>query len=493
MKFLRINDRDNAAVALCDLYEGDVLDVFGEKIRINENIKRGHKFSIADIKEGEDVIKYGYPIGSAIKGIKKGYHVHTHNLKTKLSGVLEYKYEKKLQENKYEFKDLKFKGFIRKDGNVGIRQDLFIVPMVGCINGTADKIAESFSKEVDFKLDSLKVLKHPYGCSQLGDDLLYTQKILAGIVKHPNAAGVLVVGLGCENNTMDSFKNVLGEFDDERVKFMLCQEVEDEIEEGVKILKKLYENALCEKRVEVPIGKLKVGMKCGGSDAFSGIIANPLAGRLSDFLISQEGTSILSEVPEMFGAENILMQRAKSEEVFKKIVGMINDFKEYFISYNQPVYENPSPGNKDGGITTLEEKSLGNVQKGGTSEVVDVLGYGEFIKETGLNLLFAPGNDLVSSTALAASGCQIVLFTTGRGTPYGTFVPTVKISTNSELFNRKRNWIDFNAGDLLEGRTFDEKLDELVDFILDVANGRKTNNERNNFGEIAIFKNGVTL
>lgn len=493
MNIFRINEKDNAAIALCDLKEGDVVNFLGEDIEIKETVKKGHKIALCEIKKGEDVIKYGYPIGILKEDIKKGCHIHSHNLKTKLSGTLEYEFKKKICENRYEFRDLKFKGYIRKDGNAGIRQDLFIVPLVGCVNGAADRIKEKFLRMSDFKLDDIKVLKHPYGCSQLGDDLMYTQKILSSIVKHPNAAGVLVLGLGCENNTMDSFKKVLGEFDDERVKFLVCQDVSDEVDEGVKILIELYNRALKDERVEIPVGKLKIGMKCGGSDAFSGITANPLVGRISDFIVAQGGTSILSEVPEMFGAENILMQRAKNEKIFNKIVEMINGFKEYFISYNQPVYENPSPGNKEGGITTLEEKSLGNVQKGGDSEVVDVLKYGEFAVESGLNLLFAPGNDLVSSTALAAAGCQIVLFTTGRGTPYGTFVPTVKISTNSELFNRKRNWIDFNAGDLLEGKTLEEKTKEFIDFILDVANGKKTNNEKNGFSEIAIFKNGVTL
>ncbi|QCX32890.1 altronate dehydratase [Caloramator sp. E03] len=493
MNIFRINDKDNVAIALCDLNEGDIVDFLGEKIEIKEPVKKGHKIALCEIKKGEDVIKYGYPIGILKEDIKKGCHIHSHNLKTKLCGTLEYEFKKKSCGNIYEFRDLKFKGYIRKDGNAGIRQDLFIVPLVGCVNGVADKIKEKFLTMSDFKLDDIKVLKHPYGCSQLGDDLMYTQKILSSIVKHPNAAGVLVLGLGCENNTMDSFKKVLGEFDDERVKFLVCQDVLNEVDEGAKILEQLYEKALKDERVEVPAEKLKIGMKCGGSDAFSGITANPLVGRISDFIVAQGGTSILSEVPEMFGAENILMQRAKDEKVFNKIVEMINGFKEYFISYNQPVYENPSPGNKEGGITTLEEKSLGNVQKGGNSEVVDVLRYGERAVESGLNLLFAPGNDLVSSTALAAAGCQIVLFTTGRGTPYGTLVPTVKISTNSELFNKKSNWIDFNAGDLLEGKTLEDKTKELIDFIFDVANGKKTNNEKNGFSEIAIFKNGVTL
>lgn len=494
MNYLRINDIDNVVVALSEFKRGDYINVLEEKIEIKEDIKKGHKIAIRDIDSGQFVIKYGYPIGIAISDIKKGCHVHTHNLKTRLSGMLEYKFDKKKFENVYGLSDLKFKGYVRKDGNVGIRQDLFIVPLVGCVNGIADKIKEEFLKNLSqYKLDSLKVLKHPYGCSQLGDDLLYTQKILANIVKHPNAAGVLVLGLGCENNTIDSFKKILGDFDNDRVKFILCQDIEDEISKGIEFLHILYNRALKDERIEVPIEKLKIGMKCGGSDGFSGITSNPLIGRVSDFIIANGGTSILSEVPEMFGAEDILMKRAKNEEIFNKIVNLINEFKKYFVSYNQPVYENPSPGNKEGGITTLEEKSLGNVQKGGVSEIVDVLEYGGNSIEKGLNLLFAPGNDLVSSTALAAAGCQIILFSTGRGTPYGTFVPTIKISTNNELYNKKKRWIDFNAGDLLEGKTLEEKTDELIKFILDVANGKKTCNEINEFYEIAIFKNGVTL
>jgi altronate hydrolase len=411
-----------------------------------------------------------------------------------LQGIKEYSYNKKVLQSKFENRNLTFKGYKRENGSAGIRNELWIVPTVGCVNGTAEKILEAFKKvSGQLSIDNTLVLKHPYGCSQLGGDHETTKKLLAAAVKHPNAGGVLVLGLGCENNTMEAFKKELGQFNQERVKFLVSQEVSDEIQEGVKLLTELYENMKEEKRVEIPLSELKVGLKCGGSDGFSGITANPLLGQFSDFLIAQGGTSVLTEVPEMFGAETLLMDRAENEEVFNKIVHLINDFKEYFMNNDQPVYENPSPGNKAGGITTLEDKSLGCTQKAGTAAVMDVLKYGETIKTKGLNLLSAPGNDLVAASALASAGCHMVLFTTGRGTPFGSYVPTMKISTNTELFKLKPHWIDFNAGGLIEDKAMEERLEEFIEYVIAVASGELTNNEKNDFREIAIFKTGITL
>jgi altronate hydrolase len=313
------------------------------------------------------------------------------------------------------------------------------------------------------------------------------------LVKHPNAGGALVLGLGCENNQIADLKQVIGEWDEERVKFLIAQEVADEVETGFEIVKELIGKMKSDKREELPLSLLKVGLKCGGSDGFSGITANPLVGVFSDWLIAQGGTAILTEVPEMFGAETILMDRACSSEVFYETVRLINNFKEYFRKFDQPVYENPSPGNKKGGITTLEEKSLGCVQKGGTAEVTDVLSYAQPVAKTGLNLLQAPGNDLVATSALAVSGCHIVLFTTGRGTPFGSFVPTMKISTNSALYHHKTNWIDFNAGTLLENEDMAAVSKRFVTFVLEVVNGRKLKHEVTGFKEIAFFKTGVIL
>jgi altronate hydrolase len=493
-EFIRINSIDNVVVALVDLTKGDVIEVDGIKVTLQDDVKTGHKIVIEDLKFGENVVKYGAPIGHAIVPIIAGSHIHTHNVKTNLEGIAEYGYNPKFGEISCEKKGLTFKGYKRENGDVGIRNELWIVPTVGCVNGMADMIIKEFKNQVNVEgIDAIEVFKHNYGCSQLGDDHNNTRTILGNIVKHPNAGGVLVFGLGCENNQVKDFKESLGNYNEKRVKFLVSQEVSDEIGAGVELLKELYKQMKADKREEVPASELKIGLKCGGSDGFSGITANPLLGELSDRLICEGGTSILTEVPEMFGAETLLMERSVDEGVFNKTVSLINDFKEYFMSYNQPVYENPSPGNKAGGITTLEDKSLGCTQKGGKSTVVDVLKYGETLKTKGLNLLSAPGNDLVAATALGSVGCHMVLFTTGRGTPFGSFVPTMKISTNTQLSKLKPHWIDFNAGSLVEDKTMAEVLDEFTDYVLKVASGEYVNNEKNNFREIAIFKNGVTL
>ena len=494
LDIIQIHNQDNVVVALRDLSTGQTFTVDGVTITLKEDVPRGHKVAIKNISINAHVVKYGYPIGHAIKEISVGEHIHTHNTKTNLDGIQEYQYNQKLNITQYENENLTFNGFKRKNGHVGIRNELWIVPTVGCVNGVGERIIKLFEKEVGdiSPFENVLVLKHNYGCSQLGDDHENTKKILRDAVLHPNAGGVLVLGLGCENNNLYEFKESLGEYDEDRVKFLVSQEVTDEIEAGVNLLKEIYENAKDDKREAVPLSELKVGLKCGGSDGFSGITANPLLGRFSDFLVSQGGTTVLTEVPEMFGAETILMERAADGEVFDKTVELINEFKEYFIQNKQPVYENPSPGNKAGGITTLEDKSLGCTQKAGTSVVTDVLKYGEVIKQKGLNLLSAPGNDLVASSALAAAGCQLVLFTTGRGTPFGAFVPTVKISTNTPICEAKPHWIDFNAGVLLEKEP-DVVLREFITYIIQVASGELVNNEKNDFREIAIFKTGVTL
>lgn len=448
---------------------------------VEVNLEDGHKYALCDIAKGENVIKYGNPIGHATEDIKKGSHVHTHNMKTNLSGELTYEFSGDFPPMKRSDSDLTFMGYVRKNGEVGIRNDIWIINTVGCVNKIAKRLAD---------LTGAICFEHPFGCSQLGGDHATTQKILAGLVHHPNAGGVLVLGLGCENNNIAEFKKALGEYDEERVRFLNAQDFEDEIEEGVRIINELKAYAAGFKREPVSISKLKIGLKCGGSDGLSGITANPLVGRLSDRVIAAGGSCVLTEVPEMFGAEHLLMKRAVSREVFDKTVNLINDFKAYFIAHNQVVYENPSPGNKAGGITTLEEKSLGCVQKGGSAEVVDVLTYGDRLTKNGLSLLNGPGNDIVAVTNLAAAGVHIVLFTTGRGTPLGGAVPTVKISTNKALAEKKHGWIDFDASPTLEGL---DLSDTLLDYILAVAGGEETKNEKNGYREISIFKDGVTL
>lgn len=445
------------------------------------NIKTGHKEALCDIKKNENVIKYGFPIGHATKDIKKGDLVHTDNLKTNLSGLLSYEYTPEIVNIPLKKEIPTFKGYRRENGDVGIRNEIWIINTVGCVNKIAKILADKCG---------VYHFEHPYGCSQLGDDHLNTQKILKGLINHPNAGGVLVVGLGCENNNIDSFKEILGDVNEKRVKFLNCQSVNDEIAEGIKLINELKEYAATFKREDIPVSELKIGLKCGGSDGLSGITANPLVGEVSDLMISYGGTSVLTEVPEMFGAETILFKRCENKDIFDKAVNMINSFKEYYMSYNQPVYENPSPGNKKGGITTLEEKSLGCTQKGGQATVVDVLNIGEPVIKKGLNLLTGPGNDIVACTNLVASGVHIILFTTGRGTPLGAPVPTIKISTNNALYEAKPHWIDFNGGRKLEEK---DLYIELFNYINEVASGKETNNEKNGFREIAIFKNGVTL
>ncbi|MBO5212776.1 MAG: altronate dehydratase [Clostridia bacterium] len=452
-----------------------------DNVEIRED---GHKYALFDIKKGENIIKYGSPIGHATEDIKRAEHVHTHNLKTNLSGNLEYTYNYKDYGIARVNSDITFDGYLRENGDVGIRNDIWIVNTVGCVNKVAENLA---------KLTGAKYFSHPYGCSQLGDDHIITQKIICGMIKHPNAGGVLVIGLGCENNNISELKKALGAYDEKKVRFLNCQDVEDEITEGVSIINELKKYADTAKREKISISRLRIGLKCGGSDGYSGISANPLVGRICDRMVSYGASCVLTEVPEMFGAEHLLMERCESREIFDKTVTLINDFKDYFTRHGQVIYENPSPGNKAGGITTLEEKSLGCVQKGGLSPIVDVLDYGDTLSKNGLSLLNGPGNDMVAVTNLVACGVHMILFTTGRGTPLGTAVPTLKISTNSDLARKKKGWIDFDASPILQKMSIDKVADDLEALILSVASGEKTKNEENGFSEIAIFKDGVTL
>lgn len=501
-EFLKINPADNVAVAISPLSAGTTVNVDGDEIALVSDIPAGHKFALVDIPEGKNVIKYGFPIGHTRHEVKRGAFLDHNDIKTNLEGQLDYS-DIKIDNpsvpapgSALKGKEATFMGYERPDGQVGIRNEVWVIPTVGCVNGIVKQMVDRVNAETGAEgVDGIFGFPHNFGCSQLGDDHENTKKILRDMVLHPNAGGVLVVGLGCENNQPKVFEEYCGDYDRNRVKFMVCQEIEgDEVEYGVKLLKELYEQARTFKRTEQPASKLRIGLKCGGSDGFSGITANPLLGEFSDWLCNEEGgTTVLTEVPEMFGAETILMRRCASPELLGETVDLINNFKEYFLSHGEPVGENPSPGNKAGGISTLEEKALGCTQKSGKSPVFGVMEYGERIHNHGLNLLSAPGNDLVASTALAAAGCQMVLFTTGRGTPFGTFVPTMKISTNSGLAKRKSSWIDFNAGRLVEDASMAEVLKDFITYVLAVASGEEVNSEKSGIHEIAIFKNGVTL
>lgn len=495
MKVIQINPSDNVAVAIEPLYQGESIHIDDKALIIKDDIPAGHKFLLIDLQEGDNVIKYGYPIGHLKEELKAGHLVNDINIQTNLEGLLDYEYNP-IDDTGLDTLGLvlpqTFKGFRRKNGDVGIRNDIWIVPTVGCVNGVCNEIASRFNA----KASNVKAIPftHNYGCSQLSEDHENTRLILRDLVLHPNAGAVLVVGLGCENNQPDKFEQLLGSYDKERIRMMVCQKVEgNEVDTGLSILEELSRIVSSDERVDIPVSELRIGLKCGGSDGFSGITANPLLGVFSDMVVAAGGTSVLTEVPEMFGAETILMNRCADSELFEKTVRLINDFKQYYLSHGEPVGENPSPGNKAGGISTLEEKALGCTQKCGKSKVRGVLRYAERLSEKGLNLLSAPGNDLVASTALAASGCHIVLFTTGRGTPFGTFVPTMKISTNTTLFRSKPNWIDFNAGELVEATIMKNLASSFAEKVIRIISGEPTQNEKHDYHEIAIFKTGVTL
>lgn len=490
--FIKIHPEDNVAVALKPLASGSAMDVDQAAVTLLEEIPQGHKFALTDIPAGSSVIKYGCAIGIAKENIAAGAWIHTHNLKTGLGDLLTYTYDKQ-EINLAPTEDRTFLGYRRPNGKVGVRNEIWIIPTVGCVNKIASAIERASQKFVTGSIDEVAAFPHPYGCSQMGDDQEYTRTILADLINHPNAGGVLVLGLGCENSNVQELKRYIGEYDERRVKFLVAQESEDEMEDSMAMIEELVEYAGSFHREPISCSELIIGMKCGGSDGLSGITANPTVGAFSDMLVSKGGTTILTEVPEMFGAETLLMNRCQDEETFDKTVDLINDFKNYFTSHNQTIYENPSPGNKKGGISTLEDKSLGCIQKSGSATIVDVLKYGDPVITKGLNLLSAPGNDLVASTALAASGAHIVLFTTGRGTPFACPVPTMKIATNTALATKKNNWIDFNCGVLVEGTDMDTLKNQFFDFVIEVASGKKVKSEEAGFHDMAIFKQGVTL
>jgi altronate hydrolase len=495
-KIIHIQKNDSVVIALEPIEAGTLLSEFS--VKTSEYIPKGHKIAIREHQIGDHVFRYGFPIGHATKYIQPGDWIHSHNLATNLSGTLSYEYQPidavKFPQTHLTTNDT-FLGYKRKNGKVGTRNEIWIVNTVGCVNRSAELIAAECNRRFAGQVDGFHTFSHPYGCSQLGDDLYNTQKVLAGLIRNPNAGGVLVLGLGCENNRMNELLSLVPDADPKRIRSFYSQTVGDEIEEGVAKIEELLEEVKKDKREPFPASELVLGMKCGGSDGLSGITANPLLGRISEKITNIGGTAILTEVPEMFGAEQVLMNRAATNNLFNQTVDLINDFKNYFVKHDQPVYENPSPGNKEGGITTLEEKSLGAIQKGGNAVVQQVLKYGEQVEKGGLVLVQAPGNDGVSCTAEVVAGANMILFTTGRGTPLGFPVPTIKVSTNTEIFNKKPNWIDFNAGEIAYGdETFEEATERLWKYILDTASGlQQTNNEKNGYREIAIWKEGVTL
>lgn len=498
MNALRISKRDSVAVAIVPLKAGECHMVDGVAVTLENDIPAGHKFTLEYLPAGSTVFKYGYPIGRTTTAVTPGRHLHVHNLESLLDTAVEYRY-KPLADVAAEPAPASGQRLVhlypRRDGSHGARNELWVLPLVSCVTMQAQEIVATFREKVRPEgIDGSFALFHPYGCSQLGEDHTTMQRLLRNIARHPNAGGILLLGLGCENNTMEDFLAGFADYASLPVEALICQQVPDEIAAGVAKLEALYEQARAAKREDTPVSHLNIGMKCGGSDAFSGITANPLVGRLADLHVRQGGGVLLTETPEMFGAETILMNRCATEPLFRDMASMINNFKDYFTGHNQPVFENPSPGNRDGGITTLEEKSLGCIQKGGHSPVKGIVPYAERIESAGLSLLDSPGNDPVSTTALGAAGCQMLLYTTGRGTPFTCFVPCLKIASNNDLAARKASWIDYNAGSLLDGKDPDEAAAELYDLTLRVASGEKTlAHEKYLMREVAIWKNGVTL
>lgn len=496
-KLTIVRPNDNVGVAVSLIAKGEQLPANGKTFTALSEIGIGHKVSLTNIKKGDGVFKYGMRIGSASSDILSGEWVHSHNLKTDLVGELAYQYTPQANKQNTGTTNIPtFMGYKRQNGRVGTRNEIWVINSVGCVNRSAERISQMANQRfIRDNFDGVFSFSHPFGCSQLGDDLINTRAVLGGLARNPNAGGVLVLGLGCENLQLDQLIKSIPDLDPNRLRFFNSQLVSDEIEEGLKAIEELFNAMKDDKREEVPISELTIGVKCGGSDGFSGITANPLVGRITDVLTGHHGRVLQTEVPEMFGAEQLLMNRAETPKVFDDIVKLINNFKKYFLKYDQPVYENPSPGNKAGGLTTLEEKSLGAIQKGGMATITEVLNYGDQITQRGLVLVNAPGNDGVSSTAMIASGATIILFTTGRGTPLGFPAPTIKISTNTALYQSKPNWIDFNAGGIADGAaTFDELTQQFLSYIIEVASGRvKAKNEVNGYKEIAIWKTGVTL
>jgi len=489
---VRIDPADDVAVALRDIAAGEAVDVDGARVTAADAVPRGHKLALHPRAAGEAVRRYGWPIGSATRPIAVGEHVHSHNLATNLKGEEPYERLAPATVPSPVPSPWRFDGYVRADGSVATRNQLWIVPTVGCVGRTAQRLAAAAAQRHAGRIDGALALAHPFGCSQLGDDLDRTAQVLASLACNPNAGGVLLLGLGCEENQLSALIERIPAERRDRLRVLGAQDSDDEMADGARLADELADAMAGDRRTSVGIEHLRVGLKCGGSDGFSGITANPLIGRIASHVTEAGGTAVLTEIPEIFGAERLLMARAADADTFDALVALVNRFKAYFLDHGEPISENPSPGNVAGGITTLEEKSLGAVQKGGRAVVADVLRYGERLRRPGLTVLEAPGNDAVSTTALAAAGATLTLFSTGRGTPLGSPVPTMKLATNSDLARRKHDWIDFDAGQALESG-YEAVTDALLARICAVASGEPARNEVHEERDIAIWKRGVTL
>lgn len=491
--YIKISGADNVAIALKDLSIGQIFEIDGEVFGLKDQIKKGHKFATRPIKKSQNIFKFGFPIGTSTQEIAIGEWVHIHNIKSNLvDSKIEFDYK---EPNILPPKscDLEINAYRRQDGRIGIRNEIWIFPTVGCVSALAQKLARDVKLKSGDNIDGIYAFAHQFGCSQLGDDLEATKNIIASLATHPNSCGVLIIGLGCENNRLSKLLEAIPQEYHYKIKSFEAQKVDDEYQYGMSLLGQIIDESKKAKRENVNLNELVIGVKCGGSDGFSGLSANPLIGRISRYFTNIGAKVVMTEIPEVFGAENILFANCKDKKTYQSLFSMIENFKNYFVKNGQEIYENPSPGNKDGGISTLEEKSLGAVQKSGGAIITDVLEYGQRVRKNGLSVLNAPGNDAISSTALAASGVHIILFSTGRGTPLGFCVPTLKIASNSEIAKNKSHWIDFDAGEILQSGEFEHAQNNLISHIIAIANGEPTKNEINEIREFAIWKNGVTL
>lgn len=484
---LRLHPKDNVALALRPLPSGARVSVEGISLFTRDPIPYGHKVALVSIPKGGRIIKYGYPIGRAVRSISPGEHVHVHNTESgRAHGDTARPVIREESSLIPRFPQDTFLGFRRQDGRVGVRNHVLVMASVHCVNGGVERIGR--------EVPGVVALPHIYGCSQLGEDLAQTRRVLEGYVSHPNVGATLIVGLGCE--ALPTRELVDGLRDrGYRVELLLLQEIGGSraaVRKGKELAAELLGEVGKLRPEPVPLSELVVGVECGGSDAWSGVTANPAVGAIADALVAHGGTVILSEVTEFIGAEHILAARAISPEVGKAILRAVARREGVAVEMGVDLRgAQPSPGNMEGGLTTIEEKSLGAIVKGGTTPVREFLGYGERPSARGLVVMDTSGNDLESVTGMVAGGAQVVLFTTGRGTPVGNpIVPVIKISSNTPLYERMRDDLDFDAGSILRGEPPTSVAARLAALLLEVAGGRPTQAEVWGHREFAIEPRG---
>lgn len=492
---IRLNPIDDVVIARRQLMLGTILQEEGG-LRIAAMIPAGHKMATRDIAQGESVKRYGQIIGVASQPIKAGQHVHTHNLsmsdfsRTHAFGV-------DVKPDDYVPSPATFMGIVRPDGRVATRNYIGVLTSVNCSATAARAIADHFRRDVhpealaEFpNVDGVVALTHGLGCAvdALGEPLQILRRTLAGYAKHPNFAAVLIVGLGCETNQISGLLEAHDLKENEYFHTFTIQETggtAKTVAHGIEKIKRMLPEANAVEREPVSASHLTLGLQCGGSDGYSGITANPALGAAVDLLVRHGGTAILSETPEIYGAEHLLTRRAVSSEVGEKLLARIDWWEEYCAKNGAEMNNNPSAGNKAGGLTTILEKSLGAVAKGGTSNLVDVYEYAETVTAKGLVFMDTPGYDPISATGQVAGGANVICFTTGRGSAYGCAPsPSLKLSTNTALWQRQEEDIDINCGAIADGLSTPQRIgEEFFQMILDAASGRKTKSELHGYGQ----------